>query len=209
MGLKNLLMPQDKLFFELFEEQAGIVCEAADLLENIFADYTNIQEKYRQMKDLEHRGDVVAHRAYDELNRTFITPIEPEEISRLVTALDDVIDFIDSGANMLLIYEIEKTDTFMVEFASVIRQATEEIRTDVAGLRTLNDPETIKGCCIEINRLENQGDDILSNALCSLFKTKDPVEIIKFKDIYEHFEIATDKCEDVADVFAAILIRHT
>jgi len=209
MGLKNLLMPQDKLFFELFEEQAGIVCEAADLLENIFADYTNIQEKYRQMKDLEHRGDVVAHRAYDELNRTFITPIEPEEISRLVTALDDVIDFIDSGAHLLLIYEIEKPDAFMVEFSSVIHQVAEEIRTGVAGLRTLNDPEAIKRCCVEINRLENQGDDILSNALYSLFKTKDPVEIIKFKDVYEHFEIATDKCEDVAGVFAAILIRHT
>ena len=110
---------------------------------------------------------------------------------------------------MLLIYEIEKPDEFMVEFAAIIRQAAEEIRTGVAGLRTLNDPETIKGCCIEINRLENQGDYILSNALRSLFKTKDPVEIIKFKDIYEHFEIATDKCEDVADVFAAILIRHT
>lgn len=161
------------------------------------------------MKDLEHPGDAMAHRAYDELNRTFITLIEPEEISRLVTTLDDVIDFIDSGANMLLIYEVEKPDQFMIDFAAVIRQAAEEIKTGVAGLRTLHDPETIKGYCIEINRLENQGDDILSNALRNLFKTKDPVEIIKLEDIYEHFEIATDKCEDVADVFAAILIRHT
>ena len=209
MGLKSWVVPQDKVFFELFEEQAEIACEAADLLQNIFADYTDIPEKYRQMKDLEHRGDAMAHRAYDELNRTFITPIEPEEISHLTTALDDVIDFVDSGTNMLLIYEIEQPDEFMVAFASVIRQATEEIRTGVAGLRTLNDPETIKGCCIEINRLENQADDILSHALQNLFKTKDPVKIIKFKDIYEHFEIATDKCEDVADVFASILIRHT
>ncbi|HJJ88744.1 MAG TPA: DUF47 family protein [Methanocorpusculum sp.] len=209
MGLKNWVVPQDKFFFELFEEQAKIVCEAADLLVDIFADYTNIQEKYRQMKDIEHRGDAIAYRAYDELNRTFITPIEPEEISRLVTALDDVIDFIDSGTNMLLIYEIEKPDTFMIEFASIIRKAVEEICHGVSGLRTLHGPDIIKRCCIEIHRLENQGDDILSNALGNLFKTKDPVGIIKFKDIYEHFEIATDKCEDVADVFAAILIRHT
>ncbi|MDU9375979.1 hypothetical protein McpSp1_05630 [Methanocorpusculaceae archaeon Sp1] len=209
MGLKSWVVPQDKIFFELFEEQAEIVCEAADHLQTIFTDYTDIPEKYRQMKDLEHRGDAMAHRVYEELNRTFITPIEPEEISRLATALDDVIDFIDSGTNMLLIYEIEQPDEFMVEFASVIRQAAEEIRTGVAGLRTLNDPETITGCCIEINRLENQADDILSKALQNLFKTKDPVRIIKLKDIYEHFEIATDKCEDVADVFASILIRHT
>lgn len=209
MGLKNLIVPQDKIFFELFEEQAATVCKAADMLIDIFSDYTNIEEKYRLMKEIEHQGDAIAHRAYDELNRTFITPFEPEEISRLVTALDDVIDYIDDGARMLLIYEVKKTDQFMIEFAKCIRQAADEIKTGISGLRTLKDTETIKGCCIEINRLENVGDEILSTAIRNLFKSNDPVEIIKLKDIYEHLEIATDKCEDVSDVFSAILIRHT
>lgn len=209
MGLKSIIVPQDRIFFELFEEQASVVCTAAELLVDIFADYTNIEEKYRKMKEIEHQGDAIAHKAYNELNRTFITPFEPEEISRLVTALDDVIDYIDDGARMLLIYEVTKTDQFMVEFAKCIRQAAEEIKTGISGLRTLKDTETIKGCCIEINRLENVADEILSNAVRNLFKNNDPVDIIKLKDIYEHLEIATDKCEDVSDVFSAILIRHT
>lgn len=209
MSLKDLVVPQDKVFFELFEEQASIACEAANQLVNIFSDYTNIEEKYRVMKDIEHRGDAMAHKAYDELNRTFITPFEPEEISSLVTSLDDVVDFIDEGARLLLIYEIPKPDQFMIEFAKCIRQATEEIKTGVGVLRTLKDIETLKGCCIEINRLENVADELLTSALRNLFKSTDPVEIIKTKDIYEHFESAADRCEDVADVLTAILIRHT
>lgn len=209
MGLKNIIVPQDKIFFELFEEQADVVCEAADMLIKIFDDYTNIEEKYRQMKAIEHKGDVVAHKAHDELNRTFITPFEPEEISRLVTSLDDVIDFIDDGARMLLVYEVQTPDQFMREFAKCIRQAADEIKTGIKNLRTLKDTAAINTSCVELNRLENVADDILTSALRNLFKTNDAVEIIKLKDIYEHFEIATDKCEDVADVFSAIIIRHT
>lgn len=209
MGLKNLIAPQDKIFFELFEEQANTICNAADLLAVIFADYTNLEEKYRQMKEIEHLGDAITHRAYDELNRTFITPFEPEEISRLVTALDDVIDNIDDVAHMLLVYKVKKTDEFMTEFAKCLKQSGEEIKTGIEGLRTLKDTETIKGCSIELNRLENVADEILSRALSDLFKSTDPVEIIKLKDIYEHLEIATDKCEDISNVFSAILIRHT
>ena len=209
MGLKDLIAPQDKIFFELFEEQANTICKAADLLATIFADYTDLDEKYRQMKEIEHMGDAITHRAYDELNRTFITPFEPEEISRLVTSLDDVIDNIDDVAHMLLIYRVKTTDEFMKEFAKCLIQSAEEIKTGIEGLRTLKDTETIKGCSIELNRLENVADEILSRALSDLFKSTDPVEIIKLKDIYEHLEIATDKCEDISNVFSAILIRHT
>jgi hypothetical protein len=209
MGLKNLIAPQDKVFFELFEEQANTICKAADLLVTIFADYTDLEEKYRHMKEIEHLGDAITHRAYDELNRTFITPFEPEEISRLVTSLDDVIDNIDDVAHMLLVYEVKKTDEFMIEFAKCLKQSGEEIKTGIEGLRTLKDTETIRGCSIELNRLENVADEILSRALGNLFKSTDPVEIIKLKDIYEHLEIATDKCEDISNVFSAILIRHT
>ena len=209
MGLKSLIVPKDKIFFALFEEQAETVCKAAEMLVNIFSDYTDIEDKYRKMKEIEHQGDAIAHRAYDELNRTFITPFEPEEIARLVTALDDVVDYIDDCVRMLLIYEVKKTDQFMIEFAKCIRQSAEEIKTGISGLRTLKDTDTIKGCCIEINRLENVADEILSNAIRNLFKSSDAIEIIKLKDIYENLEIATDKCEDVSHVFSAIMIRHT
>ncbi|HJJ41965.1 MAG TPA: DUF47 family protein [Methanocorpusculum sp.] len=209
MSLKGLIVPQDKIFFELFEEQADVVCEAAEMLNKFFEDYSDLEEKYRQMKHIEHKGDLVAHKAFDELNRTFITPLEPEEISKLVTSLDDVIDYIDDGARMLLIYNVEKKDQFMEAFAKCIRQAADEIKIGISSLRTLKDSEKINNTCIELNRIENVGDEILSEALRNLFKTDDPINIIKLKDIYEHFETATDKCEDVADIFRAILIRHT
>lgn len=210
MSFKDLFTPQDAVFFDLFEEQAEIACEASAKLIAIFEDYTNLEVKYRALKDVEHRGDATAHKAYDELNRTFITPLEPEEISRLVTALDDVVDFIDEGARLLLTYDIKQPDHFMLDFAKCIHQAAEEIKTGVSCLRSsIKNPAVLKDCCIEINRLENVADELLTSALKQLFQSTDPIEIIKFKDIYEHFETAADKCEEVASVLTAILIRHT
>ena len=120
-----------------------------------------------------------------------------------------MVDHIDAGANMLLIYDIKSPDEYMIKFASIIQKASLEIRIGVGGLRTLHDPDTIHKCCVEISKLEHTGDKLLSEALSNLFKVNDPVFIIKMKDIYEHFEMAIDKCEDVADVFDSILIRHT
>ena len=209
MSLKDLFTPQDTVFFNLFEEQAEIAREASGQLIGIFEDYTNVEAKYRALKDVEHNGDAATHRAFDELNRTFITPLEPEEISRLVSSMDNVVDFIDEGARLLLTYDIKQPDHFMLDFAKCIHQAAHEIQIGVGCLRTLKEPEVIKGCCIEINRLENVADELLTAALKNLFKSTDPIEIIKFKDIYEHFEAAADACEEVANVLSAILIRHS
>lgn len=209
MSVRDLFTPQDTIFFNLFEEQADIAYEASGKLVALFEDYTNVEMKYRELKDVEHRGDATAHKAYDELNRTFITPLEPEEISHLITTLDDVVDFIDEGARLLLTYDIKQCDNYMLEFAKCIHQATDEIKTGVKCLRTLKEPEILKECCIEINRLENVADELLTAALKNLFKSTDPIEIIKVKDIYEHFEMSADKCEEVASVLTAILIRHS
>ena len=210
MSLKDLFTPQDTIFFNLFEEQAEIACDASAKLVDLFENYNNVEAKYRALKDVEHKGDATAHKAFDELNRTFITPLEPEEISRLVTSLDDVVDFIDEGARLLLTYDIKNPDHFMLDFAKCLHQAAHEIRTGVKCLRSsIKEPEVLKGACIEINRLENVADELLTSALKNLFKSTDPIEIIKFKDIYEHFETAADKCEEVASVLTAILIRHS
>ncbi|HJJ63231.1 MAG TPA: DUF47 family protein, partial [Methanocorpusculum sp.] len=117
MSLKDLFTPQDTIFFDLFEEQAEIACDASAKLVDLFENYNNVEAKYRALKDVEHKGDATAHKAFDELNRTFITPLEPEEISRLVTSLDDVVDFIDEGARLLLTYDIKNPDHFMLDFA--------------------------------------------------------------------------------------------
>ena len=209
MSLKNLMIPQDKVFFELFEEQAGIAVEAATQLVDIFTDYRNIEEKYHKLKEIEHRGDEATHRAHDELNQTFITPFEPEEISRLVNTLDDIVDFIDEGARFLVIYNIEKPDPGLIDIAKCLLDATKEIQTGIKYLRTLKNVEGMKHSIREINRLENVADELETKAMRDLFATNDPLYIMKMKDIYEHLESSADKCEDLADVMTAILIRHT
>jgi len=209
MSLKDLMIPQDEVFFELFEQQAEIAVDAATQLVDIFTDYRDVEEKYHKLKVIEHRGDEVTHRAHDELNQTFITPFEPEEISRLVNTLDDIVDFIDEGARFLVIYNINKPDTGLLDIAKCLLDATKEIQRGVKHLRTLKDVDALQASIKEINRLENVADELQTKALRNLFATNDPLYIMKMKDIYEHLESSADKCEDLADVMTAILIRHT
>jgi len=209
MGIKELLIPHDTVFFDLFEKQAGIVKEAAWLLVTLCEDFTNVREKRHAIELLEHKGDQITHDIYEQLNRTFITPLEPEEISRLASTLDDVLDYIDGSAEKMFYYTIESTDSHMIELAKLIHLSTSEIESAVKGIRSIKDPKYIEELCIEVNRLENLADDVLAHAMTDLFKTTDAITIIKLKDIYEHLEIATDNCEDVANVLSDIAIRHT
>lgn len=209
MGIRELLLPHDTVFFDLFERQAGIVTEAAWLLVDLTENFTNVKEKRHAIEKLEHKGDQVTHDIYEQLNRTFITPLEPEEISGLASTLDEVLDYIDGAAEKMLYYNIESTDSPMVELAKLIHLSTKEIESAVKSVRTLKDPRYIEERCIEVNRLENLADDVLAHAVTDLFKTTDAITIIKLKDIYEQLETATDNCEDVANTLSDIAIRHS
>ena len=209
MGLRELLIPQDKAFFDLFEKQAGIVKEAAWQLVALTEDFTNVKEKRHAIELLEHKGDMITHDIYDQLNRTFITPLDPEEISRLASSMDDVLDYIDGATEKMYYYGIDATDLHMIELAKLIHMSCAEIEAAVKGIRSIKDPRYIEERCIEVNRLENLADDVLAHAVTDLFKTTDAIAIIKFKDIYEHLETATDYCEDVANVLSDIAIRHS
>ena len=209
MGVREWIVPQEKLFFDLFEKQAAVLIEAADHLVSIIEDYSDIKNKVHKMKQLEHRGDEITHSIYEHLNRTFITPLEPEEISNLASALDDILDYIDGTAQQMLVYGIEETDAHMTEFSKLIALSVVEIHGAVRGIRDMKNPKYIEERCIEINRLENLADDVLGHALKELFETDDAITIIKMKDIYENLENATDKCEDAANVLGDIAIRHS
>jgi uncharacterized protein len=209
MGLRELLIPQDKVFFDLFEKQAGVVKEAAWQLIALTEDFTNVKEKRHEIEKLEHKGDLITHDIYEQLNRTFITPLDPEEISRLASALDEVLDYVDGATEKMYYYGIEATDSHMIELAKLIHMSTVEIESAVKGIRSIKDPRYVEERCIEVNRLENVADDVLAHAVTDLFKTNDAITIIKFKDIYEHLEVATDYCEDVANVLSDIAIRHS
>ena len=209
MGLRELLIPKDKIFFDLFEKQAGVVKEAAWQLVALTEDFTNVKEKRHSIEKLEHKGDQITHDIYDQLNRTFITPIDPEEISHLASSLDEVLDYIDGATEKMYYYGIVSTDSHMIELAKLIHMSTGEIESAVKGIRSIKDPRYIEERCIEVNRLENLADDVLAHAVTDLFKTTDAITIIKLKDIYEHLEMATDNCEDVANVLSDIAIRHS
>jgi uncharacterized protein Yka (UPF0111/DUF47 family) len=209
MGLRELLIPQDKIFFDLFEQQAGIVKEAAAKLVILTEDFTNVKEKRQGIEQLEHQGDQVTHNIYEQLNRTFITPLDPEEISRLASTLDEVLDYIDGATEKMFFYGIETTDVHMIELAKLIHMQTAELESAIKGIRSIKNPKYIEERCIEVNRLENLADDVLAHAVTDLFRTQHAITIIKLKDIYEHLETATDYCEDVANVLSDIAIRHS
>jgi hypothetical protein len=209
MGLRELLIPHDKVYFDLFEKQAGVLKEAAWQLVALTEDFTNDKEKRHEIEKLEHKGDQITHDIYKQLNTSFITPIDPEEISRLASSLDEVLDYIDGATEKMYYYNIGATDAHMIELAKLIHMSTSEIESAVRGIRSIKDPRYIEERCIEVNRLENLADDVLAHAVTDLFKTNDAIMIIKFKDIYEHLEIATDHCEDVANVLSDIAIRHS
>jgi hypothetical protein len=209
MGIRELLIPQDKVFFDLFEQQAGIVKEAAQKLLILTEDFTNVKEKRLGVERLEHQGDQITHDIYDQLNRTFITPLDPEEISRLASTLDDILDYIDGATEKMFYYGIEATDAHMVELAKIIHMQVIELEGAVKGIRSIKNPKYIEERCIEVNRLENLADDVLAHAVTDLFRTQHAITIIKLKDIYEQLETATDYCEDAANVLSDIAIRHS
>jgi len=209
VGIKEWLIPQDKVFFDLFEQLAGIVVLAAGNLEQIVTNETDPETTYKKIRELEHQGDLITHEIYEHLNRTFITPLDPLEISRLASALDDVIDYIDDSAEKLIIYNIDEYDKTMQNFAQIIRLSSIQLQCGVKGIRSIKNGNVLEGCGIEINRLENMADDLLAQSIQRLFATQDPMTTIKLKDIYECLETATDKCEDVANVLSDITIRHS
>jgi hypothetical protein len=209
LGIKEWIIPQDEVFFTLFERLAAVVVLASYRIVDLADDYTSVREKVHQIEQLEHEGDKITHEIYEQLNQTFITPLDPEEISKLASALDDILDYIKSTATRMYHYGIPGTDTHMVELAKLIQLSVVEIEEAVKGIRTMKNPRQIEQRCIEVNRLENLADDVLHHAYDDLFRSNDAIAIIKRKDIYEHLEIATDKCEDVANVLSDIAIRHS
>ena len=209
MGIVEWLVPQDRIFFDFFEELGTTCTQAAELLVTITDDYTDLKNRAHKMEELEHKGDEISHRIYEQLNRTFITPLEPEEINRLTMALDDILDYIEGTTLMMMNYGITDTDAAMKELAQLVFLSVNEIALAVKAIRKIKDPSYIEEKCIEVNRLENLADDVTAHAITELFKGGDAITIIKLKDIYQNLESATDKCEDAANVLSDIAIRHS
>jgi hypothetical protein len=209
MSFRHLIRPPDKIYFDLLERQAAIISEAAHQLLDLTKNFSNIKEKRQEIEVLEHKGDQITHEIHERLNKKYRPPFDTEEISKLASALDEVLDYIDGTIERMLYYGIQSSDIHMIELAKLIHLSTVEIEAAVKSLRSMKDPGYIEERCIEINRLENLADDELSKAMIELFRSENTITIIKLKDIYDYLEMATDYCEDVADVLSDIAIKHS
>jgi hypothetical protein len=169
--------------------------------------FENLSEKRKQIKETEHRGDEIVHNIYERLRTTFITPIDRDEIGKLASLYDDVLDFIDAVAERLKLYEIKTSTEGMKKFANLVLKSVEEIDVAFGLIHKITAPD-IEARCIEVDRLENEADDVLHESVAALFKTDDAITIIKLKEVYEFLESITDKCEDVVQELRNIVVEY-
>jgi hypothetical protein len=208
------LIPREEKFFDLFEEQAANLLKGAQILLRCFEQYTSLDAAYvasKEIREIEHTGDSLVHDIVARLNKSFVTPLDREDIYELTCRLDDVLDYVDAVAERLIIFQIQKPTPYATELSRIIVRASEEISQAMRLLRNLRDVETISRQCAKINQLENDADQVLREAFTNLFQGNglDPISVIKWKDIYEHLETASDKCEDVANVIDTVIVKYT
>ena len=199
------LIPHDEKFFEFFTEQAENIREAAQKLVELFEDYHDVEKRVTEIKFIEHKGDQLTHQLMKKLNKTFITPFDREDIHALGSALDDVLDLVDAVAGRMVIYKVSGVTPGAKQLAKVILHGAEII---VKAVSQLHKPENIIEYCDQLTQLEKDGDRIKGECIARLFENStEPIEIIKWKEIYEVLEATTDKCEDVADVLEAVVLK--
>lgn len=203
------LIPKDEKFFDLLEQQVHTIVQAATLFRSMVESWKLDHEAIGKLKELEHEGDITTHEIIDKLNRTFVTPIDREDIHVLATELDDVIDFVQGISALMILFRIEKPTDDLVELAKILEEAASNVAKAVENVRDLSRPRRILDYCIEVNRLENRGDRSWERAIGNLFNnTNNPMDVIKWKEIYDATEAAIDKCEDLANTIEGIVVKN-
>jgi len=203
------LLPKEYSFFDFFEQHASKCVEGARLLLQLLHNVQSVETLVKEIKEVEHAGDKITHHTIETLHKTFITPIDREEIHQLISVMDDILDYIDAASQRILLYEIAEITPEAQELGEVLLRATEQVQEAVTGLRRLQYPMEMLQTCVEINRLENEGDTALRKGMARLFKeSTDPIHIIKWNEIYEFLEEATDACEDVANIIEGVVLEH-
>ena len=204
------LMPKSDDFFSDFEAQAAAVVEGVVLLKALLDDFTDVPAKCQAIKDVEHRADDITHRAFARLHSQFITPFDRADIHRLLSAIDDVLDLADAAAERLGLSDVGDVVPEARELAGVLLAQTRKMQEAVHGLRNVKDSKVILDACMEMNALENQADTLLRKALAHLFKSgSEPLRVIKWKEILDLIETATDRCEDVANIIEGVVLENT
>jgi len=203
------IIPRETVFFDLFEKAAGNAHACTQSLVEFLERFDQLGERARKVKDLEHVGDELTHETIERLNKTFITPIDREDIHELVCRVDDVLDLIDTAVDRIVLFKIEQPIQPSKDLAQCLVRATALIRDMMPLLRNMKDADVVRQKVREVHRLESEADRIERTALASLFEHgEDPTFIIKWMSVIETLETATDRCEDVANVIEGIVLKN-
>ncbi len=207
MGLREWIIPQDKIFFNLLEEQAELVLRAAESFKATINNFNNIGVKIKRMHAFEHEGDEIVHKIIQKLHKTFIAPIDHEDISKLTSLYDDVLDYIDAVANKVFLFKLKNPDSVIKDFADIIVEQVKEVNAALRQISKIRQEE-IQKKFKTVHKLENEADDLYDASMVELFKEKDPIRILIMKEIYDMLEEITDKCEDVCLAIQDIVIKN-
>ncbi|MGQ9545822.1 MAG: DUF47 domain-containing protein [Dehalococcoidia bacterium] len=207
---KFSLIPRDLEFYDLFEKGTKNLVAAAEKLVDLFENYEDVEAKAKELKNLEHQGDIITHEIIARVHRSFVTPIDREDITLLAHSLDDVMDFIEAAGRTANLYRIAQPTERARELARIVVKMAYKLNEAVPQLRRRDKFRWILEQCVEINTLENEADDVEHAALAELFDvcSDDVCGVVKWREIYEHLESATDRGEDVANVLEGIVLKH-
>ena len=209
MGFKEWIIPQEHHFYSLLTNQADVVLKSAKAMAELVRDPEHIVERSLNLHKIENEGDALVHEIVGLLNKTFVTPIDHDDISKLSSKMDDVIDFIDAAGTRIRLYEITQIPPQMVQLVDLLLKQVQVVHDGVHKMEVRKERNALLEKCVEVNRLENIADEITHAALAGLFKLDDIKMIMKLKEIYEHLETATDRCEDVADIVKDVMIKNS
>lgn len=202
-------LPRETSFFQFFEQHAALTLEGTKEFRALVAQGANVATSAKRIKELEHEADTVTHRCVEALHKTFITPIERDDVHRLISRMDDILDYLESAAERIALYDLVEMTPEVRELAHILVKAADKLGIAVRGLRNMKNAAPILEACVDVNRLENEGDAILRIAVARLFReSSDPIFVIKWKEIYESLESATDRCEDVANIVEGIVLEN-
>ncbi|HWR16743.1 MAG TPA: DUF47 family protein [Terriglobales bacterium] len=199
------LIPRETKFFDMFVEMAQNLIEGARLMKALLENFQDVPAQVARLKDIEHHGDDMTHAVITKLNQTFITPFDREDIHRLASSIDDVLDLLNAAGDRIMVYKITAVPGDSAKLASLILQQAEELARALANLEK---QQHVLEHCVEINRLENEADQVTRAAVGYLFENeKDPIQLIKIKELFEVLELATDKAEDAANVLESVILK--
>ncbi|MGA3207800.1 MAG: DUF47 family protein [Syntrophales bacterium] len=203
------IIPKEEKFFDLFYELATKIEEGGELFLDMVEHYEYSEPKIVKLKELEHEADVITHRTYEKMHKTFLTPIDREDIYALVNKMDSILDMIEASAARMSLYKVKIPAKEIIDQSKILNEAIKKVKYIVHAMKNMKNAKMIIDACVEINTLENEGDIVMRMTMTRLFEQeKDPIELIKWKEIFERIEEAIDVCEDVANIVEGIVLKH-